>query len=158
MARRQAAAPPITGGIKADLNNIPVEFPPGPPEEWKNIPAPAPGSMPVEQLNRTLKTNIKKKYIRNYWEEQLGLYQSKKAAGDWEATSNLLRAVVSELQKPGSLPLNISLILLENLNLLLDAEHQEEMNDTNPLLFPSRPRTGMQALTTSPHIISACCF
>lgn len=34
-------------------------------------------------------------------------------------------------------------IFSENLNLLMDAEQQEEANDTNPLLFPSRPRTGM---------------
>lgn len=43
---------PAVRGMKVDLNHIPTEFPPGPPEEWKNIPPPSAGSMPVEQLNR----------------------------------------------------------------------------------------------------------
>lgn len=102
MSRRQAAAKPIASGIKVDLAAIPSEFPPGPPEEWKNIPPPVAGSMPVDQLNRLIKANIKRKYIRNYWEDQLALYQMKKAAGDSEGMANVLRAVVSELQKPGT--------------------------------------------------------
>jgi hypothetical protein len=44
---------------------------------------------------------MKKKYIRNYWEDQLALYQTKRAVGDHEAMANVLRAVNLELQKPG---------------------------------------------------------
>ena len=53
------------------------------------------------KFSQVMKNSIKKRHIRNYWEDQLGLYQTKKREQDREALSNILRAVAAELAKPG---------------------------------------------------------
>jgi len=111
--------------ITVDFRDVPDGFPPGPPAEWKSLPKPPP-DMPREEIEKSIKTNQKKKYLRETWENQLALYQKKKREGDQEGMARVMQSVMEEFESPS--------------NLALLGYTPANNEDDNPLLFPSRPR------------------